>query len=872
VTYMRRSVAALMAALLLAGVSVPAFAEADTSNGVVTPVVTTTEIENAYTALEVETKRSTGKAETNNYDFTVKANQATLTVENDGITELDVAINGQRLHLNTFFDKGEGKVTLDISEYTKYGANQLEVQSLGKPNTTAKLTVEAPVFTARVLHTNDIHAAIDNLPKMAAYVKAAKAVEGENVYFVDAGDNFSGNPVSDLNAGKPMIEALNGMQVDLSIMGNHDFDHGPANTQARREESNFPWLSANAIVADQSLTPIQPFDGYLIKENELGQRIGFIALTQTPPATGTKNIVGFRFEDPVGHARRLIAELRDQVNVLVVVSHNGHDWDTANAAALQGADLILGAHSHTSLTKPVVEAGIPIIQVGSGAANISNLLVTQTDKVEVTAGATGGKYVVSTASMTAVDPEVQATVTKWKDEMAPILNDKIGYNNTALTSGGSKSSSDIGLGNLIADGLAYYMEADIAVWNNGGIRADLPKGDITMNAIYKVLPFGNVPWKVQATGAQLTEFFGKSFSRQDRNVIDLQVGGGSYTIYTKADGSLDRVALKIAGEPVDPDKLYTLAVSDYIATHTEYWGTIPTPVEMSSEVDAIAVAEYVKHIGTVNYKSGSNGRIKIVAPSVPKAVSKLNFYNSSSLLAADETGALVPLTNQAEVLVTAEATGFQEDRYTEVGKNFPMVDAGQPVPLVALQTVGNGKVFASGGMLVANGYRANYENPQYFTNVLDYLTGSANGTVLFDEGHGQYYNAGGLSQISAFIEARGYTASFTGEHKALTADRLKNVKVLVITTPDSVGTFTDAELTVLTSYVAGGGNLILLSQTDYNNNSNPTELNRIAAAIGSVIRFNSDEVRDNTSKDGSTNYSPVTNEFNPNYAELLKVR
>lgn len=870
---LRKLLAFLLSLAIVASFQATALATETGNQGQVAPVFWTNgDSYDWYTVLDAETARSTGQAETQFYTMDIRANVARLTIANDGVKELDVAINGQHLKLNDLFaPTGTGEAQLDISSLVTYGANQLSIQSLAKPGATATLTIEAPKFTARVLHTNDIHAAIDPLPKMAAYVKAAKA-EGGNVYFIDAGDNFSGNPVSDLNAGKPMIEVLNGMQLDLSTVGNHDFDHGPANTQLRREESNFPWLSANTEIVDPSLTPIQPFEGYKVFTNELGQKIAFIALTQTPPATGTKNIVGLQFNDPVAAAQQLIAELRPQVNLLVVVSHNGHDWDTANAQYLQGADLILGAHSHTLLTKPAVAAGIPIIQVGSSATNLSDLIVTQTDKVEVAPGAAGGKYVVTTASMTAVDPEVAATVQSWKDLMAPILNTKIGYNNAALTSGGNKAAGDIGLGSLISEGLADYLGADIGVWNNGGIRADLPKGDITMNSIYKVLPFGNIPWKVEATGAQLTEFFARSFSRQNRNAIDLQIGGGSYTVYTKADGSLDHVTLKIAGEPVDPNKVYTLAVSDYIATSSDYWSTMPTPVEMSSEVDAIAVAEYVKKLGTVNYKSGGDGRIKMVAPAVPTAVSKLNFYNSSSLLAANETGALVPLTNQATVLVTTESTGYQEDRTTTEPKNFEMVDAGRPVPLAAMQSVGSGKVFASGAMLIANGYRASYQNPQYFTNVLDYLTGTASGTVLFDEGHGQYYNAGGLSQIAAFIEARGYVASFTGENKAITGDRLKNVKVLVISTPDSVGAFTQAELDVISAFVANGGSVILLSQTDYNNNSNPTELNTIAAAIGTAIRFNSDEVRDDASKDGSANYSPVTNEFNAAYPELLKVR
>jgi 2',3'-cyclic-nucleotide 2'-phosphodiesterase (5'-nucleotidase family) len=865
----RRFAALVVVLTLLASLTGLVQATAEQGNGVIEPVQWTSETSyNWYEALSVETERSPGLPETKTYDFMVKANVAKLTIANDGICELDVAVSGQRLNLNTFFPDCKGNVSFDVSSLVKYGANTLDVQALGKPNASAQIKVEAPAFTARVLHTNDIHAAIDNLPKMAAYVKAAKA-QGGNVYFVNAGDNFSGNPVSDLNQGKPMVEALNGMQLDLSVVGNHDFDHGPANTQARREESNFPWLSANTVVVDPSLTPIQPFEGYKIITNDLGQKIGFIGLTQTPPATGTKNIVGLGFDDPVAKAQAFIAELRDQVNLLVVVSHNGHDWDTANAAALQGADLILGAHSHTYLSQPVVAAGIPIIQVGSGAANISDLVLTQTQTVALAAGAAGGKYVVATSSMTAVDPDVAATVQTWKDLMAPVLSTKIGTNARNLPADGGKSANDTGLGNLIADGLRDYMQAELGVWNNGGIRADLPAGDITMNSVYKVLPFGNFPWKVAATGDELIDLLTHSFNKY--KTIDLQISGASYVVYTKADGSLDRIALKVAGEPVDPNRVYTLAVSDYVATSPQYWTAIPTPVEMGSEVDAIAVAEYIKKLGTVNYKT-TEGRIRIAAPSTPIAVSKLNFYNASSLLAAGEGGALVPLTNQAAVLVTMEATGYQIDRNTTSPKNWTMIDAGRPVPLAALQSVGTGKVFASGAMLVANGYRAAYQNPQYFTNLLDRLTGTASGTVLFDEGHGQYYGSGNLSQIANFITDRGYTAIFSGENTALTAAKLQNVKVLVITTPGSVGAYTADELTVLQNYVAAGGNLIMLSQTDYNNNSNPTELNTIAAAVGSVIRFNSDEVRDDASKDGSTNYSPVTNEFNAAYPDLLKVR
>lgn len=709
------------------------------------------------------------------------------------------------------------------------------------------------------------------MPKAAAYVKAAKA-GGSHVYFVDAGDDFSGNPVSDLNKGVPVIEVLNAMRTDLLAVGNHNFDHGPEATQARRTESKFPWLSANIAVADQAATPIQPFEPYKIFTTSLGQKIAFIGLTETPPSTGAKNIVGLQFSDPLAAAQQQINELRDQVSVIVLVSHNGLDFDERMAEAITGADLILGAHSHTYLSAPVVVNNIPIIQAGSDARYLSDLIVKQTNAVSVTGGAANGYFTVAVEKLAAEDPDVKAIVDDWNARMAPILDARIGYTPVALNRD-DRYIMDVGIGNLITDAMRDYMNAQIALTNNGGIRASIPAGDITMRQIYTVLPFGNFIMKYNLTGDQIRQIIEYSWNRENRHQVDLQTSGLTHTIYTRPDGSIDRLDLKVNGQPIESTAIYSVAVADYIGTGGGGYPlpSMATPVDLSSDVDAIIVGDYVKKIGTLNY-AATAGRIKVKATPVPVAVSKLNFYNSSSLL-ADSNGALVPLTSQATVLVSAEATAYQYERSSTAPKNFAKVNAGAPIPLAALQQVGGGKVVGLGAILVANGYRAGYQNPQWFTNLLDYLTGTAGATVLFDEGHGQYYNASRFSSITGFLEDRGYTVGFTGPNAPLTAARLEGVKALVITTPGSVGAYTAEELAVLQSFVAGGGSVILASQTDYNNNSNPVELNNIAAAIGAAIRFNSDEIRDSSPNiDGTAVYSPLTDEFNPYYPDLLKAR
>ncbi|MCL4515512.1 MAG: bifunctional metallophosphatase/5'-nucleotidase [Firmicutes bacterium] len=859
-------------------------------NGVITPAVWSAAREyDWYTAFSTRTERLTGQPVTLHSDFTVKANAARLTVSNEGVRELDVAINGQRLNLNTFFHQGIGVSSFDISDLIKYGPNTIDIEARGKPGGAATVAVEAPALTARIISINDIHGKIDPLPKAAAYVRAAKAAGG-NVYFVDAGDDFSGNPVSDLNKGRPVVEVLNAMGTDLLAVGNHNFDHGPEATQARRAESIFSWLSANIAVADPTATPIQPFEPYKIFTTDLGQKIAFIGLTETPPSTGAKNIVGLRFTDPLAAAEERINELREQVNLVVLVSHNGLDFDERMAQAITGADLIVGGHSHTYLSAPAVVNGIPIIQAGSDARYLSDLVVRQAGAVTVTGGAAGGAFTVATAGMTAEDPGARAIVDDWNARMAPILDARLGYTPAPLNRD-DRYAMDVSVGNLITDAMRDYMDAQIALTNNGGIRASIPAGDITMRQVYTVLPFGNFVMKFNLTGDQIRQIIEYSWNRDNRHQVDLQTSGLTYTVYTRPDGSIDHLDLKVNGQPIDPGAIYSVAVADYIGTGGGGYPLpgMATPVDLSSDVDAIIVGEYVKKIGTLNY-AATAGRIRIKTAPIPVAVNKLNFYNSSSLL-ADLNGALVPLTGQATVLVSAEPTAYQYERSSTAPKNFAKVNAGTPIPLAALQQVGGGQVVGLGAILVANGYRPSYQNPQWFTNLLDRLTGlfgtgiSSTGTsslaasgasgaaVLFDEGHGQYYNAARLSSIASFLGDRGYNVGFTGPNTPLTAARLEGVKALVITTPGSVGAYTGEELAVLQSFVTGGGSVILASQTDYNNNSNPVELNNIAAAIGAAIRFNSDEVRDSSPNiDGTAVYSPLTDEFNPGYPDLLKVR
>src|SRR5699024_1388289 len=173
---------------------------------------------------------------------------------------------------------------------------------------------------------------------------------------------FSGNPVVDLMDGIPMIELFNEMQLDLLTIGNHEFDYGQDIFQARRNESNFEWISANTRVVDSSI-PIQQTKPYETFDFD-GVTVGVIGLIENPPATAPSGIVGLEF-DPYIVTAQQYSNLRDEVDILIGLNHIGIAEDRRLADAVDFYDLILGGHSHSTLSEPEIVNDTPIMHSGT---------------------------------------------------------------------------------------------------------------------------------------------------------------------------------------------------------------------------------------------------------------------------------------------------------------------------------------------------------------------------------------------------------------------------------------------------------------------------------------------------------------------------
>jgi endonuclease YncB( thermonuclease family)/PKD repeat protein len=228
-------------------------------------------------------------------------------------------------------------------------------------------------------------------------------------------------------------------------------------------------------------------------------------------------------------------------------------------------------------------------------------------------------------------------------------------------------------------------------------------------------------------------------------------------------------------------------------------------------------------------------------------VPKLAFESTSSLLNADGE----PLTDLSAVPVVAETTAENVDE--DGNGDAVSYPSDADIPLAAA----DGSVFGIGAPFVNDG-DADFEsgNEEFLLNVWDDLVGG--GTVLWDEGHDQFYDLSKFGNFEEYAESNDYDVVATSE---FTAD-LDGANALVVTSPSVA--FTDAELDALASFLDDGGALILHDQSDFDDFDETANLNAVASSLGLSFRFNDDQVVD-AENNGGANFVPTTTRFDDSF-------
>ena len=213
-----------------------------------------------------------------------------------------------------------------------------------------------------ILSVNDMHASIDQFPKFAAMVDSLRAIYPDLLIF-SAGDNRTGNPVNDQYepVNYPMIELMNRLGFDLCAVGNHEWDAGIDAFQADIKRAKFPFLCANVNVPSNINLDIKPFE---IIENQ-GVKIAVVGMIELRhdgiPGTHPDNVKMLSFRRP----EVVLPEykyLRDQNDVVILLSHCGLEDDMELAQSTPWLDAIIGGHSHTLIERPSETNGVLVTQ------------------------------------------------------------------------------------------------------------------------------------------------------------------------------------------------------------------------------------------------------------------------------------------------------------------------------------------------------------------------------------------------------------------------------------------------------------------------------------------------------------------------------
>ncbi len=423
-----------------------------------------------------------------------------------------------------------------------------------------------------ILHSNDIHGRLEShgSEERGGMVRLATLVENqrehwgaERVMLLDAGDTIHGTNIVNLFDGIPAIEVMNYMGYNAMVLGNHEFNFGQGVLQERIEDADFPILGANVIYDEDG----SPFTASAYIEEISGVRVGVIGLAteDTPVTTHPDNVLGLTFAEPAGIASILAQRLKDvhDVDVLIALTHVGLEVDEKLASAVPELDVIVGGHSHSTLTEPAEVNGTLIVQAHEYANFLGSLALTVEDRAVVDYD----YHLLPVTQAVPKHPGVQGIIEEWNEVLDERLGEEIGWTGTDWE--GEREdvrTRETNLGNLIADIMREAVHADAAVTNGGGIRASIAAGDITVEDIYTVLPFDNTILALELTGQQLLEALEHGVRQYpEASGGFLQVSDIEFTIDADAEPGQRVTNVYVAGAPLDTGKTYTVATNDFLA-------------------------------------------------------------------------------------------------------------------------------------------------------------------------------------------------------------------------------------------------------------------------------------------------------------------
>lgn len=441
--------------------------------------------------------------------------------------------------------------------------------------------------TVTLLFTNDVESAYDpieafwledintigGIAEMATLINELRRSE-TNVFLFDSGDIFTG-ALAKMTQGELAFELMLTMGYDAMAIGNHEFEYGHEVFAWQKNRAPFPVLGANFFYKETKIPYAQAHA--VIERN--GIRIGVVGIMGQDAVTAIlpSHIASLDVTDPVLAAQKSIDELRDEVDLIVLLTHQGKtapmqtdaesdprlhrgiDADIFLAGAVEGADVLFGGHSDSGTPSAVVHprTGTLIMQTYGQATHLGYLRLTLDQATK--------KIVSHESRLIPVDPEKWSPDREITEKLAhyrsmyPELYTVVGKTESIIA---RRYIEESDIGNLFADVFVEVTGADMGFIQSGGLRKDLPRGDIRRVDILDVHPFLNTLVVARASGDQIRRAIEQSLTLE-RGL--LQVSGIQLRYDLSRPEGERIVSLEHDGRALSSNRVYTVATSSFLA-------------------------------------------------------------------------------------------------------------------------------------------------------------------------------------------------------------------------------------------------------------------------------------------------------------------
>ncbi len=450
-----------------------------------------------------------------------------------------------------------------------------------------------------ILYENDVHSQVDGYPKISALRNELALKENTKVGIVSVGDFIQGESLCTISKGEYIINIMNLVGYDAVALGNHEFDYKiPRLFELTKMMKTKPICANLKNVKNNK----QLFDSYKIVKYG-NKKIGYIGIT-TPSTIAISSpkqffdennnlLYSFSDEDFFEVVQKNIDSVkRKGVDYVVVLSHLGSEFVLEKWSSLElikntsGIDVVLDGHSHSVIENEIVKDkdgnDVVLSSTGTKFENIGKLTLSSDGKIKT--------ELIPTKDITLIDEKVSDYISQIREENFILGEVVIGTSEVKLITHDENGkrlirNTETNIGDFCADAFRFVTGSDIGVINGGGIRSELPQGEITINSILKVFPFNNTVCVSEVSGQDILDFLELSIMYYPKEYGSFQhISGMKFTFdstipssvkldehenFVSIEGSrrvLDVEVLNDEGvyEKLNPEKKYTIASHNYL--------------------------------------------------------------------------------------------------------------------------------------------------------------------------------------------------------------------------------------------------------------------------------------------------------------------